>query len=240
MSTIVTRQGKGSELTHSDMDNNFTNLNTDKIESVSLSDLSITSDAAEINSLNMTTSASDSGYLLKSNGQNTAPTWQVPYYTGMPCKMDYVQTRSNSEYVNESDIGSLVNISDLEITVTPIKSGNKMVLEWVVNGEASNHNLVFVIRRNGVSLPDAEGDDIWEGTANAMYDGGSASTPANMVIKIVDENTLSTETTYGLYFKPSSSSNITFKLNRAYSGATGGQSSYEHTLSVVTATEIYT
>ena len=49
MSTIVTRSGKGSALTHTEMDANFTNLNTDKLESItgqvigSLSDVTITS-----------------------------------------------------------------------------------------------------------------------------------------------------------------------------------------------------
>ncbi len=33
MATIVTRSGKGSALTHTEMDANFTNLNTDKLES---------------------------------------------------------------------------------------------------------------------------------------------------------------------------------------------------------------
>lgn len=33
MSTITTRSGKGSTLTHNEMDDNFTNLNTDKYES---------------------------------------------------------------------------------------------------------------------------------------------------------------------------------------------------------------
>ena len=32
MSTIVTRSGKGSPLTHTEVDSNFTNLNTDKLE----------------------------------------------------------------------------------------------------------------------------------------------------------------------------------------------------------------
>jgi len=32
MSTIVTRSGKGSPLTHAEVDSNFTNLNTDKLE----------------------------------------------------------------------------------------------------------------------------------------------------------------------------------------------------------------
>ena len=33
MSTITTRSGKGSPLTHDEVDSNFTNLNTDKYES---------------------------------------------------------------------------------------------------------------------------------------------------------------------------------------------------------------
>ena len=39
MSTIVTRAGKGSALTHTELDANFTNLNTDKIESTLAADL---------------------------------------------------------------------------------------------------------------------------------------------------------------------------------------------------------
>lgn len=36
MATITTRSGKGSALTHTEMDNNFTNLNSDKIEAFTL------------------------------------------------------------------------------------------------------------------------------------------------------------------------------------------------------------
>ena len=36
MATIVTRSGKGSALTHTEMDSNFSNLNTDKLESSDL------------------------------------------------------------------------------------------------------------------------------------------------------------------------------------------------------------
>lgn len=43
MSTIVTRAGKGSPLTNTEVDSNFTNLNTDKIE---LTDLSVTTATA--------------------------------------------------------------------------------------------------------------------------------------------------------------------------------------------------
>jgi hypothetical protein len=32
MATITTRSGKGSALTHTELDNNFSNLNSDKVE----------------------------------------------------------------------------------------------------------------------------------------------------------------------------------------------------------------
>ena len=42
MSTIVTRAGKGSPLTNNEVDANFTNLNTDKIETLTSTDGSVT------------------------------------------------------------------------------------------------------------------------------------------------------------------------------------------------------
>ena len=44
MSTIVTRSGKGSPLTHAEMDANVTNLNNDKLESTVTQDLTLTGD----------------------------------------------------------------------------------------------------------------------------------------------------------------------------------------------------
>lgn len=48
MSTIVTRSGKGSPLTHAEMDANFTNLNTDKAELTDLSSTTVNKGAALI------------------------------------------------------------------------------------------------------------------------------------------------------------------------------------------------
>lgn len=48
MSTIVTRAGKGSPLTHTEVDNNFTNLNTDKLQSGDTA-ASLTITSADIN-----------------------------------------------------------------------------------------------------------------------------------------------------------------------------------------------
>ncbi len=48
MSTIVTRSGKGSPLTHAEMDANFTNLNTDKLEVADLANYLQTDDVAVV------------------------------------------------------------------------------------------------------------------------------------------------------------------------------------------------
>ena len=42
MSTIVTRSGKGSPLTNTEVDSNFTNLNTDKLQTIASADGSVT------------------------------------------------------------------------------------------------------------------------------------------------------------------------------------------------------
>jgi hypothetical protein len=55
MATIVTRAGKGSPLTNTELDANFDNLNTDKVES--LSDLGLTASSTELNYVDGVTSS---------------------------------------------------------------------------------------------------------------------------------------------------------------------------------------
>ena len=57
MATIVTRSGKGTALTHAEMDANFTNLNTDKLETSRFPNVSgnVTSSHTELNYVDITT-----------------------------------------------------------------------------------------------------------------------------------------------------------------------------------------
>ena len=48
MATIVTRAGKGSPLTHAEVDANFTNLNTDKVEAASLAAVATSGSASDL------------------------------------------------------------------------------------------------------------------------------------------------------------------------------------------------
>jgi hypothetical protein len=61
MSTIVTRAGKGSPLTHTEVDNNFTNLNTDKAEDSTVVKLSGDQTIAGVKTFSSTITGSISG-----------------------------------------------------------------------------------------------------------------------------------------------------------------------------------
>jgi hypothetical protein len=80
MSTIVTRSGKGSPLSHVEVDANFTNLNTDKIESGNtVAALTITSatvtDLAVTGITSFDGAQGTVGQVLTSAGTGNTPTW---------------------------------------------------------------------------------------------------------------------------------------------------------------------
>ena len=80
MSTLVTRAGKGSPLTHNEVDANFNNLNTDKIQSGNtVAALTITSasvvDLAVTGIVSFDASQGTAGQVLTSAGTGATPTW---------------------------------------------------------------------------------------------------------------------------------------------------------------------
>jgi hypothetical protein len=80
MSTLVTRAGKGSPLTHNEVDANFNNLNTDKIQSGNtVAALTITSasvvDLAVTGITSFDGAQGTAGQVLTSSGTGATPTW---------------------------------------------------------------------------------------------------------------------------------------------------------------------
>jgi len=80
MSTLVTRAGKGSPLTHNEVDANFNNLNTDKIQSGNtVAALTITSasvvDLAVTGITSFDGAQGTAGQVLTSAGSGNTPTW---------------------------------------------------------------------------------------------------------------------------------------------------------------------
>jgi hypothetical protein len=83
MSTIVTRSGKGSPLSHVEVDANFSNLNTDKVQSGdTVAALTVTSatvvDLAVTGITSFDGAQGTAGQVLTSAGTGATPTWTTP------------------------------------------------------------------------------------------------------------------------------------------------------------------
>ena len=78
MSTITTRTGKGSALTHAELDDNFTNLNTDKAET--LADLGVTATTDEINLLDGITGILDEDNMASDSATALASQQSIKAY----------------------------------------------------------------------------------------------------------------------------------------------------------------
>jgi hypothetical protein len=277
MATIKLRDsgGTGTTLTHNDVDDNFTNLNT---EVVAATAALVTESAALVT--HKTATDHDSQYLQKSYGivdnassggtaltiavsgditlanantatqpvtstnvgtvnkvlthNGTAPSFATP--TGV-ADIAHVQTRTQNTYSAPTS-GDGVIIAELNITMTPKKAGNKIILEWHFNGEVT-YNSVWIVTRDGTKLADTtnSGNNRWAGIIATPYDNNTSSTPDNAIIRIIDENTLATATTYKLLCRSSMGTTHTVYLNRTQ--ASTGADEKEASLSTGTATEVW-
>ena len=165
MSTIVTRAGKGSPLTHTEVDNNFTNLNTDKAEDSTVVKLtgdqtiggtktfsntitgSITGNAGTVTNGVVTTgsyadpswiTSLDDGKVLPSMSSNSGK-----YLTtdGTNSSWDALATVANS--------GSYTDLSDKPTIPTNLDS----LTDVVITSPATNQSLVY----NGTNWVNASG-----------------------------------------------------------------------------------
>lgn len=156
---------------------------------------------------------------------------------GSIVQMEAVQSRTITTYSAPAS-GTGTAITPLDIVMTPRKAGNKMVLEWTIHGEMT-HNALFVVTRNGSLLANATNgsNNRWAGITTSNYDQNNSSTPDMFVVRIVDMNTLDTQSTYRVHVRAAEGANHTLYFNRTV-GSTGADG-HETGLSVGTATEIW-
>ena len=171
-------------------------------------------------------------------------------------RFDYfVQTRTQA--VLTSGWGGIQNLANpfgtkitaLDLTFTPKKTGNTVVLDWYIFGEMYySAETVFVVTRTPnsgvgagtpVALPDSvdSSNNTWSGVASGGHDANDATTPGTLRIKIVDFNTLDVSCTYSVHFRAANNRTSTFHLNRSVNSA--GGLDLETGVSVGHAQEIY-
>lgn len=154
---------------------------------------------------------------------------------GVIMSITTVQTRTQTIYTAYAT-GDGNPLVEMDLVLTPRSAGNKIILEWVINGEA-DEDVVFTVLRNGTLLANSVdgSNNRFSGVASFAYDNNNNSTASNMVIKIIDENSLDVETTYQVCVRSSYWVDQTFSLNRTIDPP---DDLYETMLSVGTAWEI--
>jgi hypothetical protein len=172
-------------------------------------------------------------------------------------RLDYfIQTRAATTYTSgwggNQNLANIygTKLTPLDITFTPRKAGNTIVLNWTVFGEAWNSaaDTVFLVTRTPnsgvgagvpVHLPNAVDDanNTWSGVTTGGHDANDATTPSTINIKIVDFNSLDVSTTYSVHFRAANNRTTSWHLNRSINSA--GALDHETGMSVGHAHEIY-
>ena len=154
----------------------------------------------------------------------------------------FLRTDTLTSYASNNS-GDGTTVAALGITITPKSATNRLICQWMVNGEMGHDN-VFLIHRDGALITTAgeEGrnslsNSRWVGYVAGVYDGNDTSTtPCNWTLTYSQIAGSTTARTYAPATRSSSASNQTFFLNRVVSGA--GQDSYENMVSTAIIYEV--
>jgi hypothetical protein len=160
MSTIVTRAGKGSPLTHVEVDANFTNLNTDKVEKTAAAITGgtingTTIGATSASSVNATTITGQTGVLrgtgqnliIQSNGFTVALGWAVVASTTTGSELDPFGG-STASLFTANGTSSTHNLQSTALTFT---SG--ITYTTSVYFKAGTNNFVQLRMTSGIGSP---------------------------------------------------------------------------------------
>lgn len=156
MSTIVTRAGKGSALSWNEVDSNFTNLNTDKIQSGdTVSSLTITSITVNGGTIQGITdlAIADGG-----TGASTASAARVnllPSYTGNGSKVLALNSGATDvEWIAVSGTGTVTSValtmpSGFSVANSPVTTSGTLAVTTTLNGVLKGNGSGFTTASAG-------------------------------------------------------------------------------------------
>jgi hypothetical protein len=147
----------------------------------------------------------------------------------------FVRSNTRTTY-SSATTGNGTTISELNMTITPTNANNRIICQWMINGELHQDN-VILIHRDGalITTPGEEGrnsvsNSRWVGYAAAFYDQNEDSTPSNWNIMYSQIAGTTASRTYAPAVRSSSATAYTFYLNRCVN-ANAGADSFENMVS---------
>ena len=157
------------------------------------------------------------------------------YAPGMIVQTVYLRTDTRTTYASNNS-GNGTTVSALGMTIVPKNPNNRIIVQWMINGELHQDN-VILIHRDGALITTAgeEGrnsvsNNRWVGYAAAFYDQNEDSTPSNWMIMYSQIAGSLNSRTYAPAVRSSSGTNYTFYLNRCVN-ANAGADAYENMVS---------
>jgi hypothetical protein len=173
MSTLVTRAGKGSPLTHNEVDANFTNLNTDKIQSgntvAALTITALTTPSVQAGSsagLALKNSAGTTQISMGAGGGDNITVAAPIAITPANGLVNIAPTGTGSLTINPATAGTMNNmaiggttaaaatVTSLTIGTTQLGAGNSTIMKnRIINGA-----MVIDQRNAGASVTPSNGD----------------------------------------------------------------------------------
>jgi hypothetical protein len=152
------------------------------------------------------------------------------YSPDMVVQTVYARTSARNTYAAAVS-GNGTTITDLNLTIVPRFATSMLIMQWMINSEASSGswNTVFLIHQNGLLITQAgyegynnqAGNQRWSGVAAGMYDNNSSSTMSNIVIQYAIPAASVTSRVYAPAVRSSDSTAKTFYLNRTVDSAGG-------------------
>jgi hypothetical protein len=129
-------------------------------------------------------------------------------------------------------------ITPLDITITPKFSNSKIMLHWVINGEAHHDQVIRIYRGSTLIGFNSNNQGVHSGAAPVLYDTDHNSTMNTHTVAWVDTPNTTSAVTYRIFSRPSNNGTNWFRLNRTVGGGSLGQSGHEIAVSYKSATEI--
>ena len=141
----------------------------------------------------------------------------------------WVQTRTQGIFAIPPSFGSGgaakvgVDITPLDVTITPVKAGNKIELSFIMFGAGHQPSIEsgFILKRNGVNLGNtSDFSNNYYAINGISLDTGhiSSDVPEVNIVTLTDNISLDIESTYTLAVRHTSSnvsSVVNFYLNRS-------------------------
>jgi hypothetical protein len=167
---------------------------------------------------------------LKTNQIQTIAGKPILNSTGSIIQTVYGRSDAFTTY-SAAASGDGTTVSALSASITPTSATNRIICNWMISGEC-NHNVVWVIHRNGALITTAgeEGrnsvsNNRWVGFAPTPYDVDNASTPFCFSIQYSQIAGTTSTITYSPAIRGSGATAYTFYLNRPVGSA--GADDYE-------------